>query len=42
MLLILFYSLAYADTDGPWTLLGATGHSGEITINGRTWSSLFY
>ena len=42
MLVILFISLAFADTDGPWTLLGVTGYSGEVVVNSQTGSSLFY
>ncbi|CAG9331617.1 unnamed protein product [Blepharisma stoltei] len=32
----------YADSDGPWSLLGFSGYSGEIVMNNLTGSSLFY
>ena len=41
-LVILLISLAQCDTDGPWTLLGQSGISGEIVVNSRTGSSLFF
>ena len=31
-----------ADTNGPWSLLGNTGYSGEIIVNGQTGSSMFF
>ena len=34
--------LGHADTDNPWTLLGLTGYAGEIVVNSRDGSSLFY
>lgn len=41
-MLLFILTLVSADTDGPWTLLGQSGYSGEIVVNRRTGSSLFY
>jgi carboxypeptidase C (cathepsin A) len=32
----------FSDTDGPWSLLGVSGYSGEVVVNPDTGSSLFY
>lgn len=42
VILLLGVANAAVDTDGPWTLLGLTGYAGEISVNSRTGSSLFY
>jgi carboxypeptidase C (cathepsin A) len=39
---LLLSSLAFADNDGFWSLLGASGYAGTVTINNATGSSLFY
>jgi carboxypeptidase C (cathepsin A) len=42
MNIIFLICLAYADTDKPWSLLGLSGYAGEVEVNRRTGSSLFY
>ncbi|OMJ89399.1 hypothetical protein SteCoe_8506 [Stentor coeruleus] len=39
---LVLITLAQADTDGPWSLLGASGYAGEIVVNSTSGSSLFY
>ena len=41
MLSVLSHSVG-ADTDGPWTLAGVSGYSGEVVVSASTGSSLFY
>lgn len=41
-MLLFLLSLVSADTDKPWSLLGQSGYSGEVEVNRRTGSSLFY
>ena len=43
LIILLIFSIANSkDSDGPWTLLGLTGYAGEVVINSRDGSSLFY
>jgi carboxypeptidase C (cathepsin A) len=42
MIFITFIALVIADNDGPWSIIGLKGYSGQIVVNETSGSFLFY